>query len=75
MTSKTEDIEADIVRFLDGGSRSLDEIVDRLSWVGDRRWVGVAIDLHLIRDGRARYADCDVNHNHSGDCRLEAVGR
>lgn len=71
--NKTADIEDAIVLFLDGGSRSLDEIVQHLSWVDDRRWVGVAIDLHLIRDGRARYAGCDVNHGHDGGCRLEAA--
>lgn len=71
--SNTEDIEDAIVRFLDGRSRSLDEIIREMWWVDDRRWVGVAIDLHLLRDGRARYADCDVNHGHNGDCRLEAA--
>ncbi len=72
-SSKTDDIEDAIARFLGGGSRSLDEIIRELWWVDDRRCIGVAIDLHLVRDGRARYVACDVNHNHSGGCRLEAV--
>jgi hypothetical protein len=71
--SKTEDIKDAIMRFLDGSSRRLDEIIREMWWVDDRRWVGVAIDLHLVRDGRARYASCDVSHGHNGDCRLEAV--
>lgn len=73
MSSKTTDIEDEIVRLLDGGSMTLDELMPLLAWVDDRRWVGVAIDLHLVRDGRVRYANCDVNHNHSGGCVLEAT--
>lgn len=73
MSSKTTDIEDEIVRLLDGGSMTLDELMPLLAWVDDRRWVGVAIDLHLVRDGRVRYVNCDVNHNHSGGCVLEAT--
>lgn len=73
MDSKTADIEFEIVRILVGGRLTLDELMSHLAWVDDRRWVGVAIDLHLVRDGRVRYADCHVNHHHGGGCVLEAV--
>lgn len=71
--SKTDDIEFDIRMFLRSGPKTLDEVMSRCAWVDDRRWVGVAIDLHLVPDGFARYGSCDVNHNHSGSCTLEAV--
>ncbi len=71
--SKTEDIKSEIVRILDGGALTLDELMPRLAWVDDRRWVGVAIDLHLVRDGKVRYANCEVNHHHHGGCVIEAV--
>lgn len=71
--SKTADIEADIREFLRSGPKTLDEVLARTWWVDDRRWVGVAIDLHLVRDGHVRYQSCDVNHHHNGACVLEAV--
>jgi hypothetical protein len=71
--SKTEDIEAEIVRILADGPITLESLLTKLAWVDDRRWVGVAIDLHLVRDGKARYTNCHVNHNHSGSCLLERV--
>jgi hypothetical protein len=74
--SKTEDIEFEIVRILGNhdGRLTLGELMPILeTWVDDRRWIGVAIDLHLVPDGKARYANCHVNHNHSGACVLEAV--
>jgi hypothetical protein len=73
MSSKTEDIEDEIVRILDGGRMALGELMRHLAWVDDRRWIGVAVDLHLVRNGKVRYRDCHVNHNHSDHCILEAV--
>lgn len=73
MSSKTADIEFEIVRILDGGRMTLGELMPKLAWVDDRRWIGVAIDLHLVEDGKVRYADCDSNHNHSDSCAIEAV--
>lgn len=71
--SKTTDIEVEIVRLLDAGRMTLGELMRWLAWVDDRRWIGVAIDLHLVKDGKVRYVDCDSNHNHSDACAIEAV--
>lgn len=71
--SKTDDIEFKIVQLLDGGRMALGDVMSELAWVDDPRWVGVAIDLHLVRDGKVRYADCHVNHNHRDSCIIEAV--
>lgn len=73
--SKTEDIEFEIVQILGNhdGRLTLDELMPKLAWVDDRRWIGVAINLHLVKDGKVRYADCDVSHNHDGSCVLEAT--
>jgi hypothetical protein len=73
--SKTTDIESAIVRTLDdyNGRIALGNLMLELAWVDDRRWIGVAINLHLVKDGKVRYADCDSNHNHSDSCAIEAV--
>lgn len=71
--SKTADIEFEIRNLLNGGPQTLDRVMNHLSWVDDRRWVGIAIDLHLIPEGKARWASCDDDHNHDGRCILEGT--
>ena len=70
MPSKTTDIEFAIVDLLDDGPATLDQLMNRLGWVGDPRWIAVAL-MHLNRDKKIRYTTCDGDHNHSGGCTVD----
>lgn len=72
MSNQTADIEHAILTFLDNGPCTLDDLLTHLSWVNDRRWVGVAM-MHLDRGGRVRHVTCDFNHNHDSGCMVEVV--
>lgn len=72
MPSKTDDIEFAITDHLGDGPATLDQLMNELGWVGDPRWIGVAL-MHLRRDQKIRYTACDAGHNHSGECTVEAV--
>lgn len=70
MPNKTADIEAAITDHLADGPATLDQLMNDLGWVGDPRWIGVAL-VHLRRRGEIRYTTCDADHDHGGNC---AVG-
>lgn len=71
--NKTDDIEYDILCALDLGPKRLDAVeAEGLSWVGDRRWIGVAL-WRLLGEGKVRAVNCAPDHNHDGACVVEAV--
>lgn len=72
MTSKTDDIEDAITGRLADGPATLDQLMNNLGWVGDPRWIGVAL-VHLRQRREIRYTTCDGDHNHGGSCAVELI--
>ncbi len=70
MPNKTADIESAITDHLAYSPVTLDQLMSDLGWVGDPRWIGVAL-VHLRQREEIRYAACDANHSHSGLCSVE----
>lgn len=70
--NKTEDLEYSILAVLLDGRMCLEVLESHLPYVGDRRWIAVAL-MHLRQAGKIRYTSCDADHSHDGSCVVEAI--